>query len=1079
MRRGRRRQAAPDLPPSPPAGPPAVGRRCSLRGMMGDRRAVGGVYAHGGAYAAGSMGEVEGMGQGGAPPPPPKRQRLLTAAQLGRPPQDESHTATPSASSSAAAAFGGQKETYVAYMKRADSAQAEAAIRTVLGEYEERGLNHSRKVYQKVQKQKASADPTQALDVLLYYWDERDGAQYEGWWFGNKLGGSQVWAHCKDNGITPPGAGWKVPWNGYVRPEFALVRKEEKLAKEAKQRLTSLTEEVTQAEIESDQASEQAHRTLEGSEETPARLGEAEALLLPQVATLKELERKVLKAAEALRSGGRPPPAFAAQATETLRALKQLGQRVQAKREVVAAECEQTKNKRQQAETTARTTALEDEDAEKLDAVLPEALEKTNAAEDLAEKAAIALEMVAACGGEDGDPDMVKQALEDTERAARAANTAVGEAQIFLRSQTAKLRNFAPHAKTRGEEELGKLKEQLEEAKRKLQPASAARQEWDSKRQLQELMAEVEAQINLADLDIDRAEESSMLMKDDPSKDALDKAQKALEVAGKNVETAITALEGKVAKAKGAAAEALKALLESKGGALRSRLTTLRASLKDGSSRVTAMGFVKQAAEKLEGVKEELRKLEDANAAAEAVLAGLSDTDIAGRTAWEAKMRAPEAVAAAAQMVTSRAKSFMQMKQVEAKRFAGGAGAEAVKELQELQRQAEAAGKKVAELSTGATRRRRQALVKQAEARVAAAEACVREVTEASSIFATGGGEGGSSASAEGTAAATGVGVGGLPAELSAEAVREAASRAMTKEKKAVEVLGEARKALASRSVEVKKENCPEESKAVLLLQERVTVAQAELAEQRKRYGSAEQRLSARRAAEEAEAKIKQTEEKVSQVVASVDGLAEELPDDAPAEGVAQETSAVKAVEVASREAQLAVRMMLRLLESQSRGQGFVRQALAALEPRAKRVQAELETASERVRRRAEHGFVRSLLQEVRTKAAECDRRLAEAVAAEPPEEGADKDDLVEVGKQVLAFERAIQAAQTAQSGAKTAVSMKRLAAKRLSETAAPAANEALDKLQHDVEASGTKVSGLRARAIDAKAALLQRKGAK
>ena len=33
------------------------------------------------------------------------------------------------------------------------------------------------------------------LDVLIYFWDERDGANFCGWWFGPKVGGDQVWAY--------------------------------------------------------------------------------------------------------------------------------------------------------------------------------------------------------------------------------------------------------------------------------------------------------------------------------------------------------------------------------------------------------------------------------------------------------------------------------------------------------------------------------------------------------------------------------------------------------------------------------------------------------------------------------------------------------------------------------------------------------------------------------------------------------------------------------------------------------------------------------------------------------------------
>lgn len=65
----------------------------------------------------------------------------------------------------------------------------------------------------------------EAVDVFVYYWDGRDGPAFEGWWFGNQLGGTQVWSHCAGNGMTPPPTGWKIPWDGAVRPSLVVKRK--------------------------------------------------------------------------------------------------------------------------------------------------------------------------------------------------------------------------------------------------------------------------------------------------------------------------------------------------------------------------------------------------------------------------------------------------------------------------------------------------------------------------------------------------------------------------------------------------------------------------------------------------------------------------------------------------------------------------------------------------------------------------------------------------------------------------------------------------------------------------------------
>ena len=52
-------------------------------------------------------------------------------------------------------------------------------------------------------------------DAVIYYWDERDGRQFSGWWIGPTFGGHVVWSY-NPNQFTqfPPSVGWKVPSDG-------------------------------------------------------------------------------------------------------------------------------------------------------------------------------------------------------------------------------------------------------------------------------------------------------------------------------------------------------------------------------------------------------------------------------------------------------------------------------------------------------------------------------------------------------------------------------------------------------------------------------------------------------------------------------------------------------------------------------------------------------------------------------------------------------------------------------------------------------------------------------------------------
>ncbi|CAK0887525.1 unnamed protein product, partial [Prorocentrum cordatum] len=64
---------------------------------------------------------------------------------------------------------------------------------------------------------------THDLDVLLYFWDERDGEQFCVLRFGHQLGGDHAWAHCPGRAPTPPQTGWRAPCDGPIDPTFVVT----------------------------------------------------------------------------------------------------------------------------------------------------------------------------------------------------------------------------------------------------------------------------------------------------------------------------------------------------------------------------------------------------------------------------------------------------------------------------------------------------------------------------------------------------------------------------------------------------------------------------------------------------------------------------------------------------------------------------------------------------------------------------------------------------------------------------------------------------------------------------------------
>eukprot|EP00929_Paragymnodinium_shiwhaense_P007367 TRINITY_DN11126_c0_g1_i2.p1 TRINITY_DN11126_c0_g1~~TRINITY_DN11126_c0_g1_i2.p1 ORF type:complete len:2684 (+),score=826.66 TRINITY_DN11126_c0_g1_i2:133-8184(+) len=90
---------------------------------------------------------------------------------------------------------------------------------TIAGVYRITGMNHSKAVYKRV-------DPASEGKVQLYYWDDRDGADNKGWWFGPEVGGEQVWAWNPNmqGKHMPPVDGWTVLHTGVVDPKLTVER---------------------------------------------------------------------------------------------------------------------------------------------------------------------------------------------------------------------------------------------------------------------------------------------------------------------------------------------------------------------------------------------------------------------------------------------------------------------------------------------------------------------------------------------------------------------------------------------------------------------------------------------------------------------------------------------------------------------------------------------------------------------------------------------------------------------------------------------------------------------------------------
>ena len=96
--------------------------------------------------------------------------------------------------------------------------------RTMNGTYAVAGENHGKPFYQKIY------NAVDICEAFIYYWDARDGPEFQGWWSGPAVGGKRVWAHNAGAGVGdgPPAIGWKVPYNGPIDENLVVEAKSSK-----------------------------------------------------------------------------------------------------------------------------------------------------------------------------------------------------------------------------------------------------------------------------------------------------------------------------------------------------------------------------------------------------------------------------------------------------------------------------------------------------------------------------------------------------------------------------------------------------------------------------------------------------------------------------------------------------------------------------------------------------------------------------------------------------------------------------------------------------------------------------------
>eukprot|EP00930_Biecheleria_cincta_P085247 TRINITY_DN74655_c0_g1_i1.p1 TRINITY_DN74655_c0_g1~~TRINITY_DN74655_c0_g1_i1.p1 ORF type:complete len:1124 (-),score=305.63 TRINITY_DN74655_c0_g1_i1:157-3528(-) len=86
-------------------------------------------------------------------------------------------------------------------------------IKALSGAFFRRGHNHGKRTYFQ-----------QKSNCWLYYWDNRDGQEFSGWWLGRRVGGTDVFGVSRSQSHLPPEKGWYIPHDdGKPRRDVSLL----------------------------------------------------------------------------------------------------------------------------------------------------------------------------------------------------------------------------------------------------------------------------------------------------------------------------------------------------------------------------------------------------------------------------------------------------------------------------------------------------------------------------------------------------------------------------------------------------------------------------------------------------------------------------------------------------------------------------------------------------------------------------------------------------------------------------------------------------------------------------------------
>jgi len=936
-------------------------------------------------------------------------------------------------------------QAYSAIVVYSTAERDEIGIRTLVGEYKEDGSNHGRKCFKKSQKIPGHED----IEVYLYFWDERDGPSFSGWWFGNSVGGAQVWSRNRHCSLQPPKSGWTIPWDGDVKKELVVMDAAEKLAMDKAQaqaqmegrrqeesdkqddvraldwedRVQKATEKAADAEIDASEALESAKALAEGDADD-AEILRAQRELAAQATALAETQRVI--AVEALAAQKAPLALKNEMAALGLRLRKlqtKIKEALQALKDSKVTKAQRQQNEEKQAEEDARDRELEGVHSKQLEEMMPAAMEKVDAAEDEVEKVAIAAAPLQIDTGDDLRQVML-QAIKETESRARAAQAAIGEARRYISGKLTVVGRFVTSTKKTAVEEFTALQTRLTEAQEKLAPYKNVRQDYENRAQAKKLYEELSSQLAGAEIEVEKAAMMTAPLGGDTA-EGIKETEMALSAAQSVLTQSTRLIDAKLKSIPGPLQDETKALQE-RGKLAQEKLDEVRKTVKETQVRIAADNLLREVAEKVSTAEDELQRM------AEAELPFLRG-DSKGQD-LEAIITEADQVVARVHAALAEAQTFVAKKLVEVLRFTEGPARAVKEEIDMLQKRLEEGRQRLQQFRATTADRKRTHMLEEVEAKVAAAEGEIQKMTEATRSL----------------------GNLGTAGEAINDALTEMVEAANVAERAAQASIVVARKCLLQKTAELKKLAISGSGSGSELgkLQTRVNSMQHELSKMRGLTKDAEERVRVKQMLTEVAARMQTAEVEVEKVAAAAVPLAEEQP----------AADAVERMEKQTASAQTKLGTTAKLVDVKLKtAQGFLKEELQGMRSRITQAEKKLNDAIVAAKEQKERVEAAELVSQAADKIEKAEGDVQKTSDAELPFlKGIEVLSASDAQKFIDACEEAASQAQKSVADARTCLAQKFLDAKQLSEGSADNCAKKLLELQRRLDTGTSRLGELK-----------------